>query len=224
MHLWLGKSAIEGFGWLITFHRKPWDIITYPCPDLSSGCGVVCHISESVLLQANAIHANRGSGVAVRQAMPVLLQRNSVTCNAGHGVEVTPQARVSTGFMVQVTFSSRYTSFESKCWNEQQSVSYCKKIRDNNTLRFDQNTIILIKKDAGVVWKLSCYKFRSECVKLLAPVRLEKEFKLGIFKLISVFYGWGISFAFSWMSVDLTVDKSTLAIEVMAWCCQATSH
>ena len=37
--------------------------------------------------------------------------------------------------------------------------------------------------------------------------------------------GWGISceLALTWMSLDLTDDKSTL-VQVMAWCCQATSH
>ena len=37
--------------------------------------------------------------------------------------------------------------------------------------------------------------------------------------------GWGISCkrAFRRMSMDLTVKKSTL-VQVMAWCCQATSH
>ena len=37
--------------------------------------------------------------------------------------------------------------------------------------------------------------------------------------------GWGISYeiALRWMPLDLADDKSTL-VEVMAWCCQATSH
>ena len=37
--------------------------------------------------------------------------------------------------------------------------------------------------------------------------------------------GWVISceLALRWMSLDLTDDKSTL-VQVMAWCCQATSH
>ena len=37
--------------------------------------------------------------------------------------------------------------------------------------------------------------------------------------------GWGISYeiALRWMPLDLTDDKSTL-VQVMAWCCQATSH
>ena len=37
--------------------------------------------------------------------------------------------------------------------------------------------------------------------------------------------GWGISYEITlgWMPLDLTNDKSTL-VQVMAWCCQATSH
>ena len=37
--------------------------------------------------------------------------------------------------------------------------------------------------------------------------------------------GWGISceIAIRWMSLDLNDDKATL-VQVMAWCCQATSH
>ena len=37
--------------------------------------------------------------------------------------------------------------------------------------------------------------------------------------------GWGISCEITvwWLSLDLTDDKSTL-VQVMAWCCQATSH
>ena len=46
-----------------------------------------------------------------------------------------------------------------------------------------------------------------------------------ILQIISVIDGWGISreLALRWMSLDLTDDKSTL-VQVMAWCCQATSH
>ena len=37
--------------------------------------------------------------------------------------------------------------------------------------------------------------------------------------------GWGISYeiALRWMPLDLTDDKSPL-VQVMVWCCQATSH
>ena len=46
-----------------------------------------------------------------------------------------------------------------------------------------------------------------------------------IFKQILVIYGWGISCEIApiWMSLDFTDDQSTL-VQVMAWCCQATSH
>ena len=45
------------------------------------------------------------------------------------------------------------------------------------------------------------------------------------FKAILVIDCWGISceIALRWLSLDLTDDKSTL-VQVMAWCCQATSH
>ena len=59
----------------------------------------------------------------------------------------------------------------------------------------------------------------------LAPERFEQNFRWLIFKLISVTDGWGISckIALRWMPLDLTDDESTL-VQVMAWCCQATSH
>ena len=59
----------------------------------------------------------------------------------------------------------------------------------------------------------------------LAPWRFEQNFRLVIFKLISVSDGWGISckIVLRWKPLDLTDDKSTL-VQVMAWCRQATSH
>ena len=59
----------------------------------------------------------------------------------------------------------------------------------------------------------------------LAPGRFEWNFRYLIFPIISVIDGWVISceLALRWMSLDLTVDKSTL-VQVMAWCRQATSH
>ena len=42
-----------------------------------------------------------------------------------------------------------------------------------------------------------------------------------IFKWILVIYG--LEIALIWMSLDFTNDRSTL-VQVMAWCCQATSH
>ena len=46
-----------------------------------------------------------------------------------------------------------------------------------------------------------------------------------IFKIILEIGGWGISYeiALTWISLDLTDDKSTL-VQVMTWCPQAASH
>ena len=59
----------------------------------------------------------------------------------------------------------------------------------------------------------------------LAPGKFEWNLRYLIFKWISVIDGWGISceIALIWMSLDWTDDQSTL-VQVMAWCCQATSH
>ena len=65
------------------------------------------------------------------------------------------------------------------------------------------------------------------CTKLnsLVPGKFEWNFRSLIFQIISVIDSWGISceLVLRWMSLDLTDDKSTL-VQVMAWCCQATSH
>ena len=54
---------------------------------------------------------------------------------------------------------------------------------------------------------------------------LYKRLRYVIFKWILVIDGWGISseIALTLMSLDFTVDQSTL-VEVMVWCHQATSH
>ena len=52
----------------------------------------------------------------------------------------------------------------------------------------------------------------------LALGKFEWNFGYVIFKRILVIDGWGIC-----MSLDVTDDQSTL-VQVMAWCCQATSH
>ena len=59
----------------------------------------------------------------------------------------------------------------------------------------------------------------------LTPGRFKANFRRVIFKLILVTNGWGIycEIALRWMSMNPTDDKSTL-VQVMAWCCQATSH
>ena len=55
--------------------------------------------------------------------------------------------------------------------------------------------------------------------------RFEWNLRLVIFKLILIIGGWDIfcKIALRWMSLDLIDDKSTL-VQVMVWCCQATSH
>ena len=59
----------------------------------------------------------------------------------------------------------------------------------------------------------------------LALGRFLFNFRLVILKLTLVNGGWGISYeiALRWMPLDLTDDKSIL-VQVMAWCCQASSH
>ena len=51
------------------------------------------------------------------------------------------------------------------------------------------------------------------------------SFRQVIFKLIVVIDCWGVStkIGIRWIQLDLTDDRSTL-VQVMAWCCQATSH
>ena len=51
--------------------------------------------------------------------------------------------------------------------------------------------------------------------------KFEWNFMYVIFKWILVIYG--LEIALIWMSLDFTNDRSTL-VQVMAWCCQATSH
>ena len=59
----------------------------------------------------------------------------------------------------------------------------------------------------------------------LAPGNFEWNFRHVIFKQILVIDDWGISceITLTWKPHDLTDDKSTL-VQVMAWCCQVTSH
>ena len=75
---------------------------------------------------------------------------------------------------------------------------------------------------------LICFFERVTCnflLNSLAPGKFEWNLRYLIFKWISVIDGWGISceIALIWMSLDCTDDQSTLN-QVMAWCCQATSH
>ena len=66
---------------------------------------------------------------------------------------------------------------------------------------------------------------RPQWVNSLAPGKFEWNFRHVIVKHILVIDGCGISceIALIWMSLDFTDDQSTL-VQVMAWCCQATSH
>ena len=59
----------------------------------------------------------------------------------------------------------------------------------------------------------------------LAHGKFEWNFRYVVLKWILVIDGWGISceIALIWMSLDFTDDQSEL-VQVMAWCCQATSH
>ena len=62
-------------------------------------------------------------------------------------------------------------------------------------------------------------------VNSLAPGKFSWNFIYVIFKQILLIDGWGISceIGLIWMSLDFTDDQSTL-VQVMAWCCQASSH
>ena len=57
----------------------------------------------------------------------------------------------------------------------------------------------------------------------LAPGRSECDSKNLTFNLVLLISIFRSSHALLWMPQDLTYDKSTL-VQVMAWCCQATSH
>ena len=66
---------------------------------------------------------------------------------------------------------------------------------------------------------------RRLCVNSMAPGRPGCHFKTAIFSLVLLigFFRSSYDNALRWMPWDLTNDKSTL-VQVMAWCCQATSH
>ena len=65
----------------------------------------------------------------------------------------------------------------------------------------------------------------SQRINPLAPGKFDWNFRYVIFKRISVIDGCGKSCEIDlwWMPLDLTDEQSTL-VQVMAWCCQATSH
>ena len=72
-----------------------------------------------------------------------------------------------------------------------------------------------------------CYSHisREQWVNSLAPGRFKWNFGWLIVKLTLVTDGWVIScgIPLSWMSINLTDDKSIL-VQLMVWCRQATSH
>ena len=76
----------------------------------------------------------------------------------------------------------------------------------------------------------SFYIFRVVCCILpllnsLSPGRFEKKIRQVIYKLILVIDGWTVScyIVLIWLSSDLPEETSIL-VQVMAWCRQATSH
>ena len=100
-------------------------------------------------------------------------------------------------------------------------------IRTKFQWNFNQNYNIFIQENAfeSVIWKTAAILSRPQCVDSLAGRRFEWNFISVFFKLNLAIHGWGISheIALGWKSLDLADDKSTL-VQVMAWCCQATSH
>ena len=94
---------------------------------------------------------------------------------------------------------------------------------DTRRVKPFQAELILGNKNIYILYHFStvqwCRLFNS-----LAPGRFEWNFKHIIFRLILMIDGWGIcTIALGWMSLDPSDEKSTL-VQVMAWCCQATSH
>ena len=79
----------------------------------------------------------------------------------------------------------------------------------------------LFPLDDVIMAALSLKCFNS----LLAPGRPRWHFKTAIFNLVLliVIFTSSKDNALRWMPWDLTDNKSTL-VQVMAWCCQATSH
>ena len=94
-------------------------------------------------------------------------------------------------------------------------------------MKFELNyeNLLSSKCTWNVVYNMMTFLFGSSCFNSLAPGKFEWNFRHLIFQITSVTDGWDISceLAPRWMSLDLTDDKSAL-VQVMAWCCQATSH
>ena len=100
-------------------------------------------------------------------------------------------------------------------------------VKFNEIIRHRSHMIWLYEDTSIMFSGQDPYRFTpySEDINSLAPGRYEWNFRLEIFKLISVINGWGIpcEIALRWMSLYLTDDKLTL-VQVMGWCCQATTH
>ena len=75
------------------------------------------------------------------------------------------------------------------------------------------------------IWNHLKWSNGNESIHLLAHGRCSWNLKSVIFKFIPIIDKLGISceIAPRWMPQDLTVNQSSL-VQVMAWCCWATSH
>ena len=88
--------------------------------------------------------------------------------------------------------------------------------------------LLRLNKIQDMIWNMNTSLIifkKNKHVNSLALGRFWWNFRWVIFKQILVIDGWVISseIALRWMSLALIDDKSTL-VQVMAWCCQATSH
>ena len=115
-------------------------------------------------------------------------------------------------------------SLEARCQVENEDVVGAAPTGDAPTTS-EWSTILLPTKVRLILEILRYSDFNTRRVNSLAPEKFEWNFRYLILQIISVIDGWGISceLALRWMSLDITDDKSTL-VQVMAWCCQATSH
>ena len=82
----------------------------------------------------------------------------------------------------------------------------------------------------GTVWHVYQEQLQNNlilfcCMLSSFPVRSEWNFKITILNIVLLFGIFSSSYdiAFRWMPPEFTDDKSTL-VQVMAGCCQATSH
>ena len=134
--------------------------------------------------------------------------------------------------VVPILFTNHFTStlvwiYHIYCSNR---CTYCYSICANYQHVWNVITGSLLQTYTALWGKMGllfeCSKSTMEVyVNSLAPGKFEGNFIQLIFKQILVIDGWGISckIALIWMSLDFTDDKSRL-VQVMALCCQATSH